>query len=299
MRSSNDRESASAWAISLALLIVVALLGYRVWNQREQLERLDHALHVSERAMQRLADNNFEHPRFEHRDLDELRIVERPATDSEDVFAVSRMRDASIESYADFSAFAESRYRTSRAWIAETWGLEQGSPARAFFFLNLVSHMWGYGNPSPEHSAKPGCVAQNETTDFRRIDTPTIRTYIESEIGCSGDHAELLSFLLSSATVENRIVTVDEHHFVEALIESSWHILDATLNLAVEGTWQELLDRKRGTPQSVRVTLFPHHNMTDPSNPHYRPRMGAYRIAWLISLAKSGGREAIVRPGSR
>ncbi len=280
------RVSLIAGFVSSVLLLVVCSLSWLVVNQRRTLTSMHNELTVARQAMLQMSRQELSNPRFQYTDFDELKIVALPDIDYGRIFSKSKLRQARIESYGDFHAFAESRYETTRDSIASAWDLNDEQLTISFFYVNLVSRMWGFGNPSSENSQRSGCVASNEMTGFQTIEYPTIQTYVQSDIGCCTDHSHLMAFLLTRSGITNRRISAGFHTFNEALIDNRWVVLDATHNSAIKGSWETIQNRQRGTPGAVTVILFPHHNLIEVDNSDYRPLMGAIRLSWLINIVK-------------
>jgi len=126
----------------------------------------------------------------------------------------------------------------------------------------------------------------NEKTGFREIRSPTVRTYLESDIGCCTDYAFLLKVLLDRAGIPNRRVGTAGHIFNEARFADGWATLDANTNMFFAGEWGAIQRRPHGSEGTVTVMVFPHQNSMDSGNPYYRPEIGQFCLRWLLAAAE-------------
>lgn len=187
-----------------------------------------------------------------------------------------------INTFDDFYLYVKSRYQKHKVYLSRIWQVGPEKKLIAIFFMNTVSSLWAYGNKNL--TKKPGCVSINEDNDFKEVKNPTIKTYINSKIGCCTDYAFLLAFLLEKEKISNRKVSVQGHIFNEVLINGSWYVLDANTNLMFESSWQEIIHRKPN--QIVKVKLFPHCNLINNGDDFYRPIVGKFileMIYWALS----------------
>lgn len=127
--------------------------------------------------------------------------------------------------------------------------------SQALFYMQWVSGLWSYGNL--DRPDLPGCVINNEATGPIDPALLTIRTYLDSPIGCCTDYTVLFSMLLEAAGIETRIVTKEGHNFNEALLDGEWWTLDANLNVAFRASWDKVLDLS----QTIEVLRFEHEGM--------------------------------------
>lgn len=215
-----------------------------------------------------------------------LRIVEPPTVDYERIFAKQPLLQAHIGSYDDFYEYCHRRFQAYQSELSQRWRIEDQQKLEAIFYMNLVSRLWGYGNPTPALRNRRGSVLSNENTGFREIEHPTVRTYLESNIGCCTDYAFLLKELLDRAGIPNRRVTTAGHVFNEARFADGWATLDANTNMFFAGEWGAIQRRPHGSKGTVTVMVFPHQNCMDTGNPYYRPEIGQFRLRWLLCAAE-------------
>jgi len=215
-----------------------------------------------------------------------LRIVEPATVDYESIFAKQPLLQAPIESYDDLYQYCHWRFQTYRSELSQRWGINDQRKLEALFYMNFVSRLWGYGNPTPELRDRPGGVLSNEETGFRQIQNPTVRTYLESDIGCCTDYAFLLKQLLGRAGILNRRVTTAGHVFNEARFADGWATLDANTNMFFAGEWAAIQRRPHGSEGTVKIMVFPHQNCTNSRNPYYRPEIGQFRLRWLLTAVE-------------
>lgn len=105
---------------------------------------------------------------------------------------------------------------------------------RAVHAMLIVAGFYHFGNISPKHQAKTGCVAINEDTGFRTIN-PTFEAFKESRIGCCSDYSMLLASFLSWMSIENKPVFIPGHVANKMAIGHEWRYLDASTTLIVDG----------------------------------------------------------------
>jgi hypothetical protein len=123
------------------------------------------------------------------------------------------------------------------------------------------------------------CNEKNNWTASR----PTMRAYLDSRIGCCTDYALMVKFLLDEEKIENRLTAIPGHVFNEVRLEGRWCIVDATTNMFLEQSWQELYERKSEEP--IKVYVFPHANMSGNFAYRYRPLAGQFRLLTLLRVA--------------
>ncbi|MHC4606186.1 MAG: transglutaminase domain-containing protein [Planctomycetota bacterium] len=213
--------------------------------------------------------------------VEQIRIVNLPSIDYETVFSKEEMLGADIPDYDAFYGHCRGRFLRHRDMLREKWGVEDEKTLEAYFYVNLVSRMYGYGNR--DHPEKAGAVALSEDTGWKLVEDVTIRTCVESEIACCNDYVHLLAFLLKRAEIPARQVYVLGHIFNEARLGGGWVVLDATLGLVFHGSWEEIQGRDGGRKDAVRVTIFPHGNLVQEGR-HYRSGLGHARLGWLLRV---------------
>jgi len=216
--------------------------------------------------------------------IERLEIVNLPSVNYDEIFSKQPLIKANIDSPEKLYEFCHDQFKERKEYLQRVWGIQDQKKLEALFYLNLVSHLWGLGNADP-HSNSSGCVANNEEIGFRTVEAPSIRFYLESNIGCCSDHAYILKMLLDRAGIPNRRVVTWVHVFNEARFSDGWLTLDATTAMVFHGDW-EAIQRKLGADsRPVTVTIFPHQNLVKRDNPYYRIGAGHFRMLWLLSVA--------------
>ena len=213
-----------------------------------------------------------------------LLVQNLPAIDYYSIFSRQHLLEADIKDFDDFFTFAHKRYKSFEPLLKDKWGIQDEKKLRGIFFMNLVSSMWGYGNKVHEDKT-PGCVPINENTGFKKIpkEKLTIRTYLESGIGCCSDNAELLQFLLEKSGIKQRKLFLSGHVVNEVYFAGGWYTLDATANMMLHFPLGKLNDMHK-RKEKIKVTIFPHNNCVYNNNPFYRAKIGQFRIQLLLSL---------------
>jgi Ca2+-binding RTX toxin-like protein len=111
--------------------------------------------------------------------------------------------------------------------------------AKALFLMQSANLMWSYGNPI--ESTLPGRVINNEqfvATDRSQIN---FNLYLHSQIADCQDYAALTAYLLTREGIENRIVLTTGHVFNEAKIDGEWWSFDATMGVAYQASYEDVL----------------------------------------------------------
>lgn len=266
-------------------LACVVLLGLLL-ETRQALSRTNETLGVAERALAKASDRIVDDPWFTTRFVDVFSFRNLPPVVSEEVFGRGLLESGGISNEEDFTRVVEKSFDEHAEGLATAWEVEDRNLLWAFYSMNLVSGLWGYGNANPEHVDEVGCVASNETTGFEARDPLPFSAYFESEIGCCTDSADLMEILLTSRGIRNRTISDGGHVFNEAWIDDRFQIFDATLNLSVDRSWEYVHNEMNLDPNSVSVTLFAHPNMIEVGNPLFRPALGQFRMVWLLRLIK-------------
>jgi len=216
-----------------------------------------------------------------HYALRVLKIKNLPAVEYDSIFSKYHLLQADIKSFDHFYRFAEQRFKSYSHYLETKWNIHDKKKLEAIFYLNMISAMWGFGNKI--NKEKKGCVRFNENTNWQTIpeEKITVRTFIESEIGCCSDSAYLLGYLLDKADIKQRVIRFPGHVLNEAYLEDRWYTLDAYTNMMFQSRWQDIqnYDKKSG---EITVTIFPHHNLLSGENPFYREKIGHYRIILLL-----------------
>jgi hypothetical protein len=146
--------------------------------------------------------------------------------------------------------------------------------------MNVVSGLWSFGNQT--EITKEGSVFCNEQNDWH-APPPSVRVYLASKIGCCTDHAYLTKSLLDHEGIENRLTAIPGHVFNEARLGPNWCVVDATTNLFMEMSWEDLYERKH-TRDSIGVWVFPHPNLMTTSTSDYRSLAGHFRMITLSRI---------------
>jgi hypothetical protein len=211
-----------------------------------------------------------------------IKFEEYPNLDYEKIFSKGAMKAAKLTNFVDLSAFAEKRFSRFRRTLEWAWGAENEPYLKPLFYLNFVSSLWSYGNRMS--SEKAGCVLINENTNFGPIPEEgiTVRTYVDSDIGCCTDYAYMLHFLLRRAHFESRLVLLPGHILNEVKVDGRWMALDANINVFYRQSWQETVSNN-GRP--IGVVLFPLRDSDPNAERAYRPLSGSFRQFMLARLA--------------
>jgi hypothetical protein len=201
-----------------------------------------------------------------------------------DTYALRKeLRRQNCDTFADFHRGVMADYRQRETPLRETSAIAaEASEAKlkTLFIMNFVSGLWSFGNKI--ELTKPGCVLCNEKNNWT-ASRPTMRAYLDSRIGCCTDYALMVKFLLDEEKIENRLTAIPGHVFNEVRLEGRWCIVDATTNMFLEQSWQELYERKSEEP--IKVYVFPHANMSGNFAYRYRPLAGQFRLLTLLRVA--------------
>ncbi|MDA9395499.1 hypothetical protein WN73_33795, partial [Bradyrhizobium sp. CCBAU 45394] len=154
---------------------------------------------------------------------------------------------AGIDSWQEFAQYVDAQYQSTTQ--STDFTPEQ---AQVFFYLQWVSGLWSYGNPT--QLLATGAVVDNEINGVTDPADVTVRTFLDSPIGCCTDYTTVMSYLLLEAGIESRVVSGNAHVFNEALIDGEWWTIDANLGLAYEGAWDQVIS----TDQTINVFQFDH-----------------------------------------
>lgn len=214
--------------------------------------------------------------------FNEMSIENYKNLDFDTVFKRSDLKAQSINSFDDFYVFAHGLYQKKRPVLESGWGIKDSDELKSIFYMNLVSGLWVYGNKI--NTDKTGCVLNNEITGLTDPKTATIKTYLNSSIGCCTDYAYFLNFLLDKQGIKNRVVNVRGHVFNEAFYNNQWHALDANINVVFHDSWMNITFRKPN--HDFKVSLFPHHNSVFNAKEQYRKIIGKFRYEMLTAAVK-------------
>lgn len=161
---------------------------------------------------------------------------------------------AGITSWQDLSQFVETKFQAASGSLPFA-----GDEARAFYYMQWVSGLWQYGNLN--NPTAQGCVINNEVTGPIDPLSVTVRTFLDSPIGCCTDYTTVLSFLLMNAGIETRVITGLGHVFLEAKLNGAWWSVDANLNIAMRAPFDAVLD----TSRTIDIYRFDHAGMREGS----------------------------------
>jgi hypothetical protein len=198
---------------------------------------------------------------------------------------------ADLQTFADFHRYVRERYRAHAPFLKKAWRMEDERRLKALFFMSFVSGLWAFGNRADVDGV--GCALCNEERKGPAPTRPTIRSYLESPIACCTDFAHLTKSLLDHEGIESRLTAIPGHVFNEVRVGGRWCILDATTDLVLETSWEELYAAPKANPPAVTVLWFPHPCLADAAAPQYRPMAGHFRLMMLLRLAN---RPALLRP---
>ncbi|HWU15354.1 MAG TPA: FG-GAP-like repeat-containing protein [Caulobacter sp.] len=160
---------------------------------------------------------------------------------------------ADIGSFTELADFVEGKF--SEAYAAETTHAFSNQESRALYYMQWVSGLWSYGNLTDIYA--PGAVQDNEVTGAIDPATMSVRTYLDSPIGCCTDYVTVLTFLLSQAGIETRVVGGSGHVLVEASLDGKWWALDANVGIAYKASVDQIID----TSTTVEAISFDHEGM--------------------------------------
>jgi hypothetical protein len=215
--------------------------------------------------------------------LRRLKMVNLPPAHLTATYADLALCSAELQSWSDLHRHVCALYAERLVELHERWPDLDERERKALFFMNFVSGLWSFGNRT--HVDEPGCAACNEENHWsRQSQAPCLQTYLSSNIGCCVDYAYLLKSLLDHEGISNRLIRIAGHCFNEAHLAGRLRILDASINLYVDRSWERLYEEEAG-PDSIRVLLFPHANLRDGAAPRYRSFAGHFRLLMLTRIA--------------
>jgi hypothetical protein len=113
---------------------------------------------------------------------------------------------------------------------------------------------------------------------------PSVGAFLHAKIGCCSDFAYLTKSLLDHEGYVNRLTTIPGHVFNEVLLDGRWCIVDATTNMFIDMSWEELYSMNSGHDR-INVLLFPHASMSPDKACQYRSRVGQFRLMMLLRVA--------------
>jgi hypothetical protein len=211
-----------------------------------------------------------------------LQIIEHP-TVPVSIFDVRKeLENLEMGSFGELYRCVMGRYRQLDKQLAADWGTQDEQRVKALYIMNVVAGLWAYGNErTPD---RPGGVQANELVHWEPQPL-TFQTYWNSPIGCCTDFAYLTKCFLDHEGIENRLTEIPGHIFNEVKLDNDWYILDATTNLFLETSWEELYAAPGAGRHPIAVHVFPHPGLTDPTSPRYRPLAGHQRLMTLVRIA--------------
>lgn len=217
------------------------------------------------------------------RGLGRLRLTTHNYLNYNSVFSKKQILAARIKTFDQFHDYAEGLFKKFETTTQKAWNLDSRESLKTLFFMNLISRMWSYGNQN--HPDQTGCVLNNEKTDFNPLPLSTVNfsTYLNSEIGCCSDSAQMLKFLLDKSHIVNRLIEIPGHVFNEALVDGFWWALDPTLSLVYQAPWQAIT--APGLLDTVNIRIFPNMSMENRIPSRYRSAAGAFRHYMLLRVA--------------
>lgn len=235
-----------------------------------------------QRALAGLATGNVYEAQWEN--LTSLKIIECESMHLHSKEKRNELRHGNLKTFAEFHKLVMSEYARRSPDLPRCFPrghVNSEEKLKCVFIMNYVADLWSFGNRlEPD---KPGDALRNEQNNFEAA-APSVRAYLEAKIGCCADWAYMCKFLLDCEGFENRLTTVGGHVFNEVRLDGRWNILDATVNIFVETSWEELYARQREA-NSIVVLLFPSTTAHDDRSPRYRPLTGQYRLMSLLRLA--------------
>lgn len=206
---------------------------------------------------------------------------ELPAGELQNLFSRAALdREGEIDSFEAYASALDQQFLLHKDGLAKAWNVEQPDLLKAFFYLNHVSALWGFGNSEDSYGLN-GCALANPVTGNVADEDVTFKAYWNAPMGCCTDYMTFMNALLDRAGIENRSVALNEqpvgvgHWFNEAKIEGRWWVLDANIGVAYNRSWAEMLSM----PRSVKADayLFPHPGMNPANATLFRPYLGSFR----------------------
>ncbi len=259
----------------LALLALIALHGLAYCTVR--------SLGIGFCYRREQATSNYLEREPNWNNLCRLEIVEQVVPTLHD-FSSREIVHSSVQTFPDLHRWVADCYNERRDKLAAELPNADETRRKTIFHMNFVAGLWAFGN---KHATdKPGGVLENELNHWQIPGTVTARTFIDSPIGCCGDSAYLLKYLLDQEHIPNRLTALPCHVFNEVELGGKWCIVDATTNLVVDKSWEELYE-ERDEPNAPRtvVTVFPHPRLADSTAADYRPVVGPFQIQTLLRVA--------------
>jgi len=216
--------------------------------------------------------------------LDRLQIIECSSLNLQSFELRTEFRRRNLKTFTNFHQCVMEHFAVRSPELKRDWANvceHDDKKLKALFVMNFVSGLWGYGNIV--NLDKPGCVLTNEHNDWQDT-VPSLSAYLDSDIGCCTDFAFLTKSLLDHEGIDNRLTSIPGHVFNEVRLNGRWCILDATMNIFVQASWDELYVRET-RDKAIIVLVFPHANLADTKSPQYRPAIGQLRLLTLNRLA--------------
>lgn len=214
--------------------------------------------------------------------LKRLKIVEYPFVDLASFKSRGELKTVDIQSFGEWHRHVMNVYYQQKRHLVAQWGIRDERTLKALFFMNFVAGVWAFGNKSEPD--KPGGVLFNEDVNWEP-QPATLRSYLDSNIGCCLDMAYLAKCFLDHEGIENRLTEIPGHIFNEVKLGERWCILDATTNFYLETSWEELYTASEPEHHTVAVHVFPHPGLASENAPWYRPRTGHSRLLTFVRIA--------------
>lgn len=213
--------------------------------------------------------------------LQRLKILEYPAVN---LFLEMReqVRKRQIQSFSDLHRFVMEGYQDHEQQLARQWSIQDKGKLKTLYIMNFVAGMWALGNKMELN--RPGGVLFNEEVNFEE-QTPSLRAYLAANIGCCTDFAHLTKCLLDHEGIANQLTEIPGHIFNEVKLGERWCVLDATANIFLDMSWDELYALPEPGRNSIPVHVFPHPGLVDETAPQYRPLAGQHRVMTLVRIA--------------
>jgi hypothetical protein len=221
---------------------------------------------------------------FRESTLQQLRLIDRKAFPLDSFEIREKLRQVDIKTFADLHREVMDIYSRDESGLIAKWCNECGGDEKkrkTLFIMNFVSGMWNFGNK--HHTDKGGCVCGNEENAWQEQQMG-VDDYLRSKIACCTDYTCLAKSLLDDEGIENRFTMISGHFFNEVYLGDHWCIADATVNIFVDKSWDDLYNLK-DKREPITILLFPHSNMADENSPRFRPLVGVFRQAMLMRIA--------------
>ncbi|MFC1673477.1 transglutaminase domain-containing protein [Pseudomonadota bacterium] len=206
---------------------------------------------------------------------------ELPAGELQGLFSRGALSQAgAINSFEAYASALDEQFLQHKDGLVTAWGIEQPELLKAFFYLNHVSALWGFGNAQDTYGLN-GCALTNPVTGAIADEDVTFQAYFNAPMGCCTDYMTFMNALLNRAGIENRSVALNEkpvgvgHWFNEVKIDDRWWVLDANIGVSYDRSWAEMLTM--GRAEKANAYLFSHPGMNPANTVLFRPYLGSFR----------------------